>query len=84
MSEVCRFAGIIISIYGADHNPPHFHARYAEFQIRIAISDLTVLRGRFPSSQFDVLLEWAEHHRNDLMDAWIEAQRGRKPKKINP
>ena len=26
MPELCRFYGIIIRMYFADHGPPHFHA----------------------------------------------------------
>ncbi|MBQ3689210.1 MAG: DUF4160 domain-containing protein [Bacteroidales bacterium] len=28
MPEICRFYGIIIAMFGDDHNPPHFHVRY--------------------------------------------------------
>ena len=30
MPEICRFYGIVIKMYFADHAPPHFHAEYAE------------------------------------------------------
>jgi len=26
MPEICRFYGIVIKMYFADHAPPHFHA----------------------------------------------------------
>ena len=29
MPEISRFYGIIIAMFFDDHNPPHFHARYA-------------------------------------------------------
>ncbi len=28
MPEICRFLGIIITMYYNDHPPPHFHVRY--------------------------------------------------------
>lgn len=28
MPEICRFFGIVITMFGDDHNPPHFHVRY--------------------------------------------------------
>jgi hypothetical protein len=34
MPEISRFLGIVISIYYNEHNPPHFHAEYGEFQIQ--------------------------------------------------
>ena len=39
MPEICRFYGIVIKMYFADHTPPHFHAEYAEHEARIAIED---------------------------------------------
>ncbi|MGH9801008.1 MAG: DUF4160 domain-containing protein, partial [Blastocatellia bacterium] len=32
MPVVSRFFGIIISMYYNDHQPPHFHIRYAEYR----------------------------------------------------
>lgn len=31
MPEICRFLGIVISMYFDEHNPPHFHVRYKDF-----------------------------------------------------
>lgn len=30
MPEICRFLGIVISMYFDEHNPSHFHVRYNE------------------------------------------------------
>ena len=43
MPEICRFYGIVIKMYFADHAPPHFHAEYAEHEVRIAIDSLAVI-----------------------------------------
>ena len=32
MPEICRFYGIVIKMYFADHAPPHFHAEYSEHE----------------------------------------------------
>jgi len=85
MSEVCRFAGIIISIYYDDHGAPHFHARYGEYKAKIYIETLDkVSRNYFPHSQLVVILHWAELHKDELFAAWMSAQNGNKPQKINP
>ena len=47
MPEICRFYGIVIKMYFADHTPPHFHAEYSEHEARIAIESLAV-RGTAP------------------------------------
>jgi uncharacterized protein DUF4160 len=48
MPEICRFYGIVIKMYFADHAPPHFHAEYAEHEARIAIDSLAVISGKLP------------------------------------
>ena len=42
MPEVSRFYGIVIQIYFADHNPPHFHAFYGGETVEIDIQRLAV------------------------------------------
>ena len=51
MSELSRFYGIIICMYLGDHMPPHFHAKYAEFEAQILISNGNVLEGELPKKQ---------------------------------
>ncbi|MBI3048702.1 MAG: DUF4160 domain-containing protein [Acidobacteria bacterium] len=41
MPEICRFYGIVIKMYFADHAPRHFHAEYAEHEARIACARLS-------------------------------------------
>ena len=43
--EICRFFGIVVTMYYDDHSPPHFHAKYGKSRVVIGLSDLTVLRG---------------------------------------
>jgi len=40
MPVISRFYGIVISMFYEDHNPPHFHAMYAEFKSTIKIAVL--------------------------------------------
>jgi hypothetical protein len=40
--EICRFLGIVITMYHREHEPPHFHARYAGHKITVRIADGTV------------------------------------------
>ena len=48
MPEICRFLGIIITMYFNEHNPPHFHARYGDHRAEIAIETLSIIAGRLP------------------------------------
>lgn len=38
MPEVSRFAGIVITMYFNDHEPPHFHVRYGEFRATVSVN----------------------------------------------
>ena len=43
MPEICRFYGIIIRMFWADHPPPHFHAVYGEYEAVIDILTSEIL-----------------------------------------
>lgn len=32
MPEISRFLGVVVLMHFREHNPPHFHARYNEFE----------------------------------------------------
>jgi hypothetical protein len=70
MPEISRFFGIVIFMYFDEHNPPHFHARYNEARAVISINELKVLEGRLPKRALSLVLEWANEHRNELMENW--------------
>ena len=48
MPRLSEFYGIVIYMYFADHNPPHFHAIYGEHEALIAIDDGSVIGGDLP------------------------------------
>ena len=77
MPTISRFYGIVIGMYYEDHAPPHFHARYGEFRVRIALGGLTVLSGSMPRRALRLLREWARAHGPELADDWQRAQDGR-------
>jgi hypothetical protein len=84
MPNICSFYGITIWIYWNDHNPPHFHAKYAENEILIIIETLATYSGSLPSRALALVLEWALLHQEELMDDWSLAQNDLKLKKIEP
>lgn len=66
-----------------DHAPPHFHARYGDYEITVDI--LTgVVRGKFPKRAVRLVLEWYELHRDELMADWELCRRAEMPKPIAP
>lgn len=84
MPELCRFHGIVITIYADDHPGAHFHARYGEHDAQIAIANGEVTAGYLPSTARRRVLRWADARRAELEDAWARAQRGEHPGKIAP
>ena len=73
MPELCRFYGIVIRMYFADHPPPHFHALYAGQMVKIEIGTLRIITGRLPPRALGLVMEWAAAHRADLERAWRQA-----------
>jgi hypothetical protein len=83
MPEISRFLGIIISIYYNEHNPPHFHADYGEFQITVEI-ETGVVTGKFPRRALHAVLEWYTLYKNELLEDWHLAMAKKPLKKIEP
>jgi hypothetical protein len=44
MPELCRFFGIIITMFYNDHVPPHFHVRYGEHKAIMAAEQRAPLK----------------------------------------
>ncbi|MCL2763216.1 MAG: DUF4160 domain-containing protein [Treponema sp.] len=84
MPELSRFLGIVIAMYFNDHNPPHFHVLYNEYDAEIEIKNLTVLEGKLPARVLGLAMEWAELHKDELMENWNLLQSGKKYNKIMP
>jgi len=64
MPELSRFFGITIYMFYEDHAPPHFHARYGEFEALIR----AILDGKLPVRALGLVVEWASLHQEELLD----------------
>lgn len=71
-------------MYFDDHEPPHFHAQYAEDEAVISIETLAVIAGRLPPRAFGMVAEWAALHHEDLRKAWLKARTLEAPGRIAP
>jgi len=74
MPEIYRFLGIVISMYplGADHNPPHIHARYGEYDAKFDIETLEIIEGTMPSKKVILVKEFIEYHKDELLKMWVD------------
>jgi hypothetical protein len=86
MPEISRFFGIIIRMYTAEkeHNPPHFHADYNEYEAMFSIDPLEQIKGKLPPRIYGVVMEWALIHQKELMNNWNRLQNEQSIKKIKP
>jgi hypothetical protein len=84
MPTVSVFYGIIIRMFYNDHPPPHFHARYGEFEATVGIETLDVIEGELPSRALSFVREWAIMHREELRDNWRLCRANAVPAKIEP
>lgn len=75
MPEICRFLGVIVSMYYEDHLPPHFHVKYGECEARISISDLRIVSGTLPRRVLSLVIEWAFEHRDELETNWKRCEK---------
>ena len=83
MPEVSRFLGIVIAILYREHNPPHFHATYGEYDVTVGILD-GVVSGTFPKRALRHVLEWLELHQQELLNDWQLASQRQTLKQIAP
>ncbi|MCC6329161.1 MAG: DUF4160 domain-containing protein [Acidobacteria bacterium] len=67
MPEVARFYGIIIKLFFGNHPPPHFHAVYGEFVGLFDIRTLEMFEGDLPSRAKNLVVEWAEQNKLELL-----------------
>ena len=52
----------------------HFHAFYQGHEALIAIETLEVIAGELPRRAVELVFDWAELHRRELMENWQKAQ----------
>lgn len=76
MPCVSQFFGIVIYMYYNDHLPPHFHAEYDGSEALYEIETLRIYVGKLPRRAHNLVIEWADLHRAELMENWERARRG--------
>jgi hypothetical protein len=84
MPEISRFYGIVIKMFFDDHNPPHFHALYGEYEVLINIYSFAVFAGNLPPRALGLVIEWATQHQDELLINWERARGQESLTKIEP
>ena len=87
MPRVSAFYGISIYMYfdETEHEGrPHFHARHAGRWASFAIDPLHLLANGLTGRDVQLVLEWAEEHRDELLGNWERARRHARLARIAP
>ena len=83
MPEISSFYGIIIYMYFSEHNPPHFHVKYADYAATVTIED-GIVTGTLPRRALNMVYDWLDLHKEELMENWRRLERYESFLKIDP
>jgi len=83
MPEISRFLGIVIGVFYNEHGVAHFHAVYGGHEISVEMESGTI-HGEFPATALRLVLEWANLHKQELIENWQLARQGQPLKRIAP
>jgi len=72
MPVISRFYGIVIKMYfqQVDHNPPHIHVLYGEYNGVFEIESLSMVEGDLPKRAIELVKEWLEINQQELLQIW--------------
>ena len=72
MPTICQFYGIVILMHltNKEHNPPHIHAIYGDYEATFYISDGELYEGDFPSNGKRLVKEFVTTYSNKLLKMW--------------
>jgi hypothetical protein len=66
-----------------EHNPPHFHVQYQEFEAIIEIES-GVVKGGMPRRALKLIFEWMDLHKDELLENWRKIEERKSLLKIEP
>lgn len=81
MGSIFVIQGILIYIYGFDHNPPHIHVKSGDGEFTMTIQD-RIIEGRTKAKVVQLINQFIDEHEAELMEIWDKAQRGEKIDKV--
>ena len=84
MPEISRFFGIIVTMNFNDHNPPHLHAEYGEYEAVFDINNNHILDGKLTKTANKLVKSWINLHKVELLENWNLMKNSIHPIKITP
>jgi hypothetical protein len=70
MGRLHTIGKIIITVYGNDHLPQHFHAVHPDFEAQIEIDTFAILRGSLPPAARKQVFAWASENVAKIKTEW--------------
>ena len=83
MPTLSIFYGIKVTMNYNDHNPPHIHVEYQDYEATIVIQTGEVY-GRMPKRALNLIWEWLDLHQSELLGNWENARQRKPLNRINP
>lgn len=83
MPTISMFYGILIRMFYDDHQPPHIHAIYNEYEACYDFEG-NAIKGSLPNKENKLVVAWIEIHKDELMANWQLAGNGEKIYNIEP
>jgi hypothetical protein len=84
MPVLSKFYGIVIRMVFLPEFKAHFHAFYEQSELVVGVTPITVLQGDAPARVREMVIEWANKHQIDLMEAWNRCRTENGPQLIQP
>ncbi len=66
-----------------DHAPPHFHAKYQDYEVTVAIESEEVT-GKMPRRALKLVFDWLDRNKDELLEDWELARSHKILKPIKP
>ena len=72
MPTIAKFYGIVVQmrLIEKEHNPPHIHAKYNEYEATFLISTGEHEDGLFPVKAKQLVKEFILQHQEELIEMW--------------
>ena len=72
MPTIARFYGIMIQMrpLNKEHNPPHIHAIYGNYQASITIKEANIINGNLPPKARQLVTEFVLKYQDELLTMW--------------
>ncbi len=83
MPTISMFYGIKITMNYNDHNPPHFHAEYQDYEVIVDIRTGSIT-GKMPRRALILIWAWLDQHQEELLTNWERARAHRSLNQIAP